>query len=180
MGGTSSVFQKTLLRFHENPNADVLFKNTTGSSRTNLSRLNNFNEITIYINVDGAESLLDLAETIIHEGIHAAIAIYLSNEHHVDVELENTDRLIQLYNYYKKAENTNYADHIFMGENYVEKVAADLRKLDSDSYPISHYYGIVWDGIAHWFEMYPEIRNKYNSYYQYNSTIRNNTTLCSE
>ena len=122
MQGNSSLFNSTIRPFHDS-NVKLTFKsyndlptsgmcsNSTADGCTRTTDINN-NKVTIYIS-NPNNNPIDLASTILHEGLHASIAAYVHDQG-VDVHLLNTTRLLQLYDYYKGV--SAFADHYYMTE----------------------------------------------------------------
>lgn len=95
-------------------------------------------------------STLDLAATILHEGIHAEIYKYVY-EYKAGIDPNNRKNLLYWYFQYK-AQNggdvaTRDAQHQFMPNNYVSKIANAIRELDNKQYSIDYYMGFAWDGL---------------------------------
>ncbi|MBT8220778.1 MAG: hypothetical protein KJP00_13190 [Bacteroidia bacterium] len=100
-------------------------------------------EIAIYINFNGNPHSLELAATILHEGIHAAIASFM-NGCGVDVTLLNSTELIEAYSIYT---TNNFADHTYIVNNYITPIANALKELDSINRKFDFYKAIAWGGL---------------------------------
>jgi len=151
--GANSLFNSTIKPFH-NSQVNLVFKSYEqlpssgrcsdgkGDGCTSISNISN-NEITIYI-ANPSGNALDLAATILHEGLHASIAAFVQNKG-VDVRLLNTTRLLELYDYYNG--DASSADHYHMTETYINPLAGALRSLDGNRLPLSKYKPFAWDGL---------------------------------
>ena len=128
-------------------------------------------KITIYL--DPNQDAIDMAGTILHEGIHASIMAYLNNLG-VDVKLLNIERLHQLYALERY--NKNSIDHFYMTETYITPIASALRQLSGNEYPVDHYYGFAWDGLRYFYT--DDSQTDPDEYNQYKSIVRENFNLC--
>lgn len=93
---------------------------------------------------------LDLAALILHEGIHAEIYKYVY-EYQAGIDPNNRKNLLYWYFAYK-AQNgldvaTREAQHQYMADNYVSKIANAIRDLDNKQYSLDYYMGFAWDGL---------------------------------
>lgn len=179
--GNFSLFNKIIRPFAATTSGiDLIFKDGCNDGTAGCSERANVNDIDkgyIEIYIDSSNSSpLDMAETILHESIHAAIAAFLKAKGEVNVDLINTTRLLQLHKHYNYS---NYEDHVYIGEFYIKRIARVLRKLDSNRYPEEYYYGLSYEGIEHFIPQNIQIlKDTYAQYKQYNSLVRNSSSLC--
>ena len=152
----SLLFRDTVGAFIDDPEFNLTFKvgncNNTDDACTNAE---NPNDIIIIIE-DTNQSGLGVAALILHEAVHAEIHRFVA-QFESGVDINDRPRLFQLYAFYKGwAENhededynwTQDAHHQYMVENYVNKIASVVRRLDKNNYPLSHYIGYGWDGLT--------------------------------
>lgn len=93
---------------------------------------------------------LDLAATILHEGIHAEIYKYVY-EYNSGIDPIERRNLLNYY-FHFGAKNgldmaTTKAQHQFMADNYVKPIAQAMRELDGFRFPLENYMGFGWDGL---------------------------------
>lgn len=88
---------------------------------------------------------IDLASTILHEGIHAEIFRYV-NAHQKGLDPQDRKAILDKFFYYKKMYTEN-VQHQFMADHYVKPIAEALRSLDGNKYPLEDYLGFAWDGL---------------------------------
>ena len=106
--------------------------------------------ITIYIqNIQ--QGTLDLAATILHEGIHAELYKYV-DEYQKGIDPNNRKNLLEYYFAYKVDNGgnrfaTSNAQHQHMADAYITPIAEALRQLDNYQYPIKDYLSLAWDGL---------------------------------
>ena len=143
MEGNNSLFNQTIAAFGKTTDVNLIFRLTNKASYTDSYKLERNNEITIYINPD-ARSTIDLAGDLSHEGIYAAIAVYL-NRRNVDVTLYNKERLLQLFKFYKG--DISATDHFYMSETYINRLAKALRQIDGYKSSLESYKPFAWDGL---------------------------------
>jgi len=128
--------------------------NCPQSANACTSQIDENNTINIkikpgYVN---SASVLRLARTMIHEAIHANIEAYLWGKHDLlSEDREHTERLMQLYKYYKSLEDPDYTDnwpdHTFMAEFYIDPIAEALWEFNNYSHTIEHYKAFAWEGL---------------------------------
>ena len=150
----SSLFKQTVGAFIDDPEFNLTFKIgecvRTGDQCTDDSDPNNIIITFEDVNI----SPVEMAAVILHESIHAEIARFVKL-HDSGADVNNRPRLFQLYAYYKgyTAEVdpdfnfSNAADHQFMIENYIDKIAAALRIFDNSRFGINNYLDYAWDGL---------------------------------
>ena len=106
-------------------------------------------EVTIIIQNNGLRSL-EMAATILHEGIHAEIYRYVDS-YRKGVNPENRPNLLGYYFQYQAQNNntlsTSNAQHQHMADNYVKPIANALRTLDNNRYSLDSYMPFAWDGL---------------------------------
>jgi len=141
---------------------------------THLNKSNN--DITIFLDLN--QSPLDLASTVLHEGIHAAI---MAHVHLIDVNVElegNLTYLAELYKLYSNA--AAYADHYYITHFYIEPIAIALRNIDGDKYPKEHYFPFAWDGLRPYANISGDefLIEQSTSHEDKRITVLENTTFC--
>lgn len=105
------------------------------------------NTVTIkLLNINQPE--LDLAASILHEGIHADIFKFVNQHEKGYVDPNDRPRLMQLYFYYKKLANSKVIDskklntiyqHEYMAEKYIKPIAETIRQLDGNRLGTEYY-----------------------------------------
>ena len=150
------LFKSTIGKFSKG-NYDLTLKSWTKDACNNPSDdgctdakdLINGN-ITIYIQ-NPRQGTLDLATTILHEGIHAEIYKYV-DEHKKGIDLNNRENLLEYYFGYKVDSGgnrfaTSNAQHQHMADAYITPMAEALRQLDNYKYPVRDYLSLAWNGL---------------------------------
>lgn len=182
INGNNSVYNNTIDGFSDLENLHLRFNscendNASGCQEYTNPTVSSDGFIDIYL--DPNSNPIVMAETILHEGIHASILAFLSDKGvSENFQLENTARLLQLHKHYNGY--ANYTDHKYIEEFYLEKIAEELWKLDNKKYPKNQYLGLSFEGIEFFLtEMgLTSIVSQYAPYKQYNSKIKSNTKLC--
>lgn len=152
------LFRKTIKKFDDIESYNLILT-TKGSCIGGGSGCTNFDErtntATIKI-IDTKQPSLDLAATILHEGIHADIYKFVSQHEKGKVNPNDRPRLMQLYFYYKKLADSKVIDprhfntiyqHEHMAEKYIKPIAQAIRQLDGNRFNIDHYYWFAWEGL---------------------------------
>lgn len=106
--------------------------------------------ITIYIQ-NTQQGTLDLAATILHEGIHAELYKYV-DEYQKGIDPNKRENLLEYYFAYKVDNGgnrfaTSNAQHQHMADAYITPIAKALRQLDNNQYPLKDYLSLAWDGL---------------------------------
>lgn len=172
-----SLFKETIGAFIDDPqyNLGIIIGecSTSDTGCTNGDLVESINQVTIIIE-DTTQPSLELAATILHEGIHAEIFRYVSRfENNIDPN--NRSKLLQLYQFYKGlTNNKNYdgspvsdAQHVYMAENYVAKIADAIRELDGNKYSREYYMWYGWEGLEEYDfknRLTPNLETQYNNY----------------
>ncbi len=104
------------------------------------------------VNINDA---LDIAATLLHEGVHAQLKRIKASGNKAEYNISNNLYrwlTIDLLDFWK--DNTTYpsmvntnVEHDFMSVRYVTKIAAAVRKFDSNRYSIENYMFFGWDGL---------------------------------
>ncbi len=182
MEGNSSLFNQTIGSFKDLTDYHLNFKsceddNRAGCQTYTSSWYNSANGKNVDIFLDLSISNLEMAESILHEGIHAAIKLYLANKD-VPNGLSNTVEILQYYKHYSGY--ADWADHIFIGDFYIKPLARALKQLDGHRYPEYKYYGLVYEGIERSVEEagVQRLVENYSRYKTYNSEVIRNSRLC--
>lgn len=188
-----SLFQETIAKFEHDATYNLIFRegNCTSSdvACTNGARVDIDGTVTITLE-DLNYPTLEIAATILHEGIHAEIYRYVSQFEN-GIDPNNRERLFELYNFYKgrvtSKDPRDYsiaesnAQHVYMAENYVQPIAEAIRALDSNSYPLEYYSLFGWDGLEK-YDFNNELTDEtLSEYYSNRTTVNNNTNIdCGE
>ena len=146
------LFKKTIGAFIDDPEYNLTLKiGNCKNSEEACTDSNDVNNIVIIIE-DINTNPLQLAQYILHEGIHAEIHRYVSR--HVNgIDLSNRPRLFQLYKHYLELDqgyDTGDIQHIYMTERYINPIASALRQIDGNKYPLDYYKAFAWDGLRDW------------------------------
>ena len=175
MKGNYSLFNQTIGVFKDLTNYQLNFK--PGSIYDHTSWWydgSNICNIDIYLDLN--QSPINMADAILHEGIHAAMSLYV-----VDDGIPTGLNTVQYLQYYKTYSGyRDYADHVFIGDFYIKPIARVLRQLDSNRLPEYKYYGIVYEGIERAVEAAGVTRlvDEYSQYKSYNNEARQNSRIC--
>jgi len=150
------LFKSTIGKF-SNGNYDLTLKswtqdackNSSDDGCTDANDLANGN-ITIYIQ-NTQHGTLDLAATILHEGIHAELYKYV-DEHKQGIDPNNRENILEYYFAYKVDNGgnrfaTSNAQHQHMADAYITPIAKALRQLDNYKYPTKDYLSLAWNGL---------------------------------
>ncbi|WP_417363432.1 hypothetical protein [Galbibacter sp.] len=182
------LFKTTIGKFIDDPKYNLIIT-TVGACGGEDTACTNGREVdkdgTIKIIFKNAyEPTLELAASILHEGIHAELFRYVSRRKS-GVDPNDRPRLLQLYQYYKGiVDNPNYngdpvtdAQHTYMAENYVKPIAEAIRSLDGNKYLLEYYMWYGWEGLEKYdFEnrLANGLDTKYNNYQE---IVNNNTSV---
>ncbi len=149
------LFKKTIGKFTSNPNYTLKIKEGKCANFLidGCTDTDSIKKGLIVIKISRYSSnYLELATTILHEGLHAEINRFVyersQGRNIKDSELKNKKRLMELYFEYKGLKNkSKQYQHWYMTENYVRPLAKSIRELDKFSYPLKYYMGFAWDGL---------------------------------
>lgn len=152
-GDNSTLFRETIGAFIDNPNANLIFTigecSQTDDACTQDNYIDETGIITIVIE-DTDLSPVELAQLILHESIHAELALYVS-EYESGINPNNRAQLFQLYQFYLESNvPEHHLDHPYMTLNYINPLASALREFDNNSYPLDYYKSFAWDGLTVW------------------------------
>ena len=135
-----------------------------GDATTTPPDPNQNNLITIKIDPDHIITSypIELAGTILHEGIHAEMKRYVLAKGGV---LRDYPELWHYYTYYKNGGATwplSDAEHALMAYKYVDDIAASLKIFDNNQFSLDHYKYIALQGLArHTISIDQATRNHY-------------------
>ncbi|MBN4048449.1 hypothetical protein JYU17_00585 [Flavobacteriaceae bacterium AH-315-O20] len=144
-----NLFKKTIGKFINDPKYNLILKhgNCTTSDNACITGGDDIaitGEVTIIIE-NNYQAALEMAATILHEGIHAEIYRYVAR-HEQGIDLENRQLL---FDYFAALNGkSGEAQHQYMADTYVKPIAIAIRTLDNDKYPIDYYMAFGWDGLA--------------------------------
>jgi len=155
-----NLFKTTIKKFDNNDNYHLILKSWTvdacnspnDDGCTDASDLKNGN-ITIYIQ-NSNEGTLDVATTILHEGLHAEMYKYV-DEHKKGLDPNQRENLLHYYFEYKVDNNgnrysTSDAQHQHMADVWITPIARALRQLDKYQFPLNDYLSLAWDGLRNY------------------------------
>jgi hypothetical protein len=112
---------------------------------------------------EDATDYLEIAQTIIHEFLHA--------DFRFDINTTSSEKFNDEWDEYVKnvLKLANSDEHWVMIVKYMEKTAKDLKDLNGDKFTLDHYMWLVWNGgLSNWFpDAFPqsqieEWKNLYN------------------
>lgn len=180
VSANGDLFKQTIGAFIDDPEYNLSLEigicSTTDDACTDVSDVNN---ITITIE-DINSHILQLAQHILHEGIHAELARYVNRKTNGSIDLSNRPRLFQLYKHYKELElgySTGDIQHIYMTEKYINPIATALRQIDGNKYNLDYYKAFAWDGLRVW-DANNLLNMEMNSNYEnYRNIVLNNSTI---
>ncbi len=149
-----NLFQTTIGEFADNQDY-VLQINSSSTTEcqygdegcTDGSMVDQNGLVIIHIVFEG-RGTLDLASTILHEGIHAEIFRYV-NERNKGLDPKKRKDILEKYFEYEKIYSRN-AQHQYMADYYVKPIAEALRTLDNNKFPLEDYLGFAWDGLRNY------------------------------
>lgn len=143
-----NLFKTTIGKFIDNPDYHLQI-NSGGTCPTGADGCtdgSNINSGLAIINiVNEGRGTLDLAATILHEGIHAEIYKYV-NEYRKGLDPNDRPNLLGYYFQYENI-SVSTAQHQHMADKFVKPIAEAIRELDNNRYPLEDYMGFGWDGL---------------------------------
>jgi len=175
----SNLFKATIGNFVNDPKLKIRIKKgncvNTNDACCDDSEITTTGIVNLIIE-DTTGSVLDIASSILHEGIHAEISRYVLLQAPYE-DVNDRPRILELYKYYKDLYNEGDIEHIYMTEHYINPIASALRKLDSFSYPVDYYKSYAWDGLRKWDagELLSMTENE--NYTDYKQIVEANTSL---
>ncbi len=151
-----ALFKSTIEKFEESEdmNLHIMYGNCSGSYGSSADACTDGGLVAnglVFIKIQNrGMHPLEIAATLLHEGIHAEMYKYV-NEHETGVDPNDRERLLYLYFYYGaqngKDVETTWAQHRYMAEKFVEPIAEAIRQLDNYRYSLGHYMAFGWDGL---------------------------------
>ena len=125
---------------------------------------------------------LDVAGTILHEGIHAEMYRKALEETGLPLEPSSYEVIwnVNLEIKFPGLETPySQAQHEIMAKEYVDDIAQALREFDSFRYGIDHYKYIAWVGLEKYGHYLGFVSQFIDEYYdEYQTLISSNTTGC--
>lgn len=174
-----NLFKEVIGSFIKDPDYNLTIKegecSNTDDACTNRDDINN---IVIKIEDINANPI-QLAQYILHEGVHAELYRYVSR-YESGLDPNDKPRLFQLFKYYNELYDSGDIQHIYMTEKYINPFASALRQLDGNKYPIDYYKSFAWDGLRFWDANKLLDMEENSTYESYRGIVINNTTLCKE
>ncbi|RPD90068.1 hypothetical protein EGM88_15735 [Aureibaculum marinum] len=116
---------------------------TSLGNLTNATTIKSGNTFIIKINQNRAENkntVLTIARTIIHEGIHARLREFAVREG------SNETSFPGVYDYFRRFKK-NW-DHQQMAEHYRSTIAEGLKEYDNGQHSDSFYNALAWEGLS--------------------------------
>ncbi|WP_010179009.1 hypothetical protein [Aquimarina agarilytica] len=106
---------------------------------------------SVFINFDPLRSSgisnIEIAATILHEGIHAEL-FRLVHANEPNVKIEERERILELAYIYRNSNDLKHeSQHIHMTEIYVKPIAQALRNLQGNRFSVDHYMHLAWEGL---------------------------------
>jgi len=172
-----NLFKEVIGGFINDPNYNLTIKEgqctNTDDACTDVSNVNN-----IVINIEDIDANpIQLAQYILHEGVHAELYRYVSR-YESGVDPNDKPRLFQLFRHYNELYGTGDIQHIYMTEKYINPLASALRQLDGNKYPTDYYKAFAWDGLRFWDANKLLGMEENSEYERYRRIVIENTTLC--
>ena len=142
----SKMFCNNIYRFNYSDNIDLTLKVGItyghGDGSVNMSSGGTGVVMTFAkFNCDATDHI-QLAETILHESVHAKFRFDHANNSTTEAEFINI-----FLKYVNEKYGIPYTEHQLMIENYMEKLAEELRILNGKKYDKSYYMAWVWDSL---------------------------------
>mgnify|MGYP000194305683 CR=1 FL=1 len=161
----NELFCSTIGNFMESTIFDLEFRvaNIIGDGQTTYDEENDIIILTISnFFCDESESTdLNVAATILHEGIHAELRRYLMDRgydaNNVEIYPEVWDNYLVEW-YAENSGTTNDIHHAIMVrvDNYVDLIAEALWQVNDQVFTIEHYKHLAWDGLRGYSEQYAD------------------------
>lgn len=137
--------------------------------------------ITIYI-VNSTMPTLEMAATLLHEGIHAEMFRYVSR-HASNVDSNDRLQLLQFYQYYKGLSSkldvkapVTIAQHEYLAEHYAKPIVEAIRLIDGSRYATEHYMGYGWEGLENTYKFKSHLSLSQRNIYSQKKAQINSTT----
>jgi hypothetical protein len=147
----NSFYKTTLNNFiGENKPLDITFKLEPIANQSVLGHTDlgpegwNTNDIflTLNENVIGNSPSIEVALTLLHEGIHAEIfRKILSINGPSNLNMDNFPSLFNMFAQYKGYQ------HEFLANYYIDIMGAALKKYDSSQFTLDYYKALAWEGL---------------------------------
>lgn len=120
----------------------ILRMSTTLGNLTNASTVKSGDVFYININANliPYRSSLEIARTILHEGIHARLREFASRKG------SNSVTFPGVYDYFRRYEK-NW-DHQQMADFYRETIAEGLKQYDNSQHSWQYYMDLAWEGLS--------------------------------
>ena len=144
-----NLFKTTIGAFIDDPDYNLILEIgdclTSDNACTKGINIGATGKVTIIIE-DNYQSPLEMAATILHEGIHAEIYRYV-DMHNKHLTGEDRPLLLDYYLLSKGLDNVD-AQHQYMADKFVKPIAEAIRALDNSKYTLDYYMAFGWDGLA--------------------------------
>jgi hypothetical protein len=99
-------------------------------------------------NVIGNLPSIEVALTLLHEGIHAEMyRKLLSLNGPSNLDMDNFPSLFNMFAQYKNAGQGADYQHQFMANYYINIMSAALKQYDSSQYSLDYYQALAWEGL---------------------------------
>lgn len=161
----NELFCSTIGNFMESTIFDLRFEvaNLLGDGETTYDEENNIIILTVddFFCDENESTDLNVAATILHEGIHAELRRYLMDKGYDASDVESYPDVWDNYLVEWYAENSgtiNDIHHAIMVkvDNYVDLIAEALWQLNGQAFTMEHYKHLAWDGLRGYSEQYAD------------------------
>jgi|GEM_PF-2391619 len=164
-----NLFINTIRKFIDDPEYKLVLSigplppGNFGADAVTLDRVSSDDQIRIIINENNAnDNPIELARTILHEGIHAEITRFVHRKSR-DYTIKDRPRLMQLFSYYigllgeEELDSPHLEQHIrkkmsdaqhnYMAERFIKPMASALHQFDNKKFTIKEYESLAWAGL---------------------------------
>ncbi len=187
-----NLFKKTIGKFIKDPKYNLVLQNgncvRTDHACTDGSKVSITGEVTIIIE-DNTLTDMDMAATILHEGIHAELWKYVA-QYKTGINPNDKKAVFEYYKHYAEIYGDVFQgnpknakskiDHIYMTQHYINPISSALRELDNNKYPVDYYKSFAWDGLRSWDPNNTLKTEEDTKYYEYRKIVDANSEICND